>query len=294
MLDELGDAAEPALGALITMVNRNSGRGRKLFGPRCRVIVQNLSEMRFMDTTLITPTRLADSVIAVPPLARDATGRICSQENRRLIQYLEDGNVSTLLYGGNAVLYHVRLSEYRLLLEMLVDSVSESTLVIPSVGPAYGFMMDQAEVLRDFAFPTVMILPQSDVADPTGIATGIRRFAEAIGKPIVLYIKQDRWLSADHVGRLVHDGLVSWVKYAVVRDNPAQDDYLREIVTQIPANMIVSGIGEQPAIVHMKDFGVVSYTSGCVCLAPKLLQKCFMRQSGEVESRRVSRKQFLR
>ena len=33
--------------------------------------------------------------------------------------------------------------------------------------------------------------------------------------------------------------------------------------------MVVSGIGEQPAIIHMRDFGIVGYTSGCVCVAPK-------------------------
>ena len=34
--------------------------------------------------------------------------------------------------------------------------------------------------------------------------------------------------------------------------------------------MIVSGMGEQPAIVHLRDFGLAGYTSGCVCIAPKL------------------------
>jgi len=32
--------------------------------------------------------------------------------------------------------------------------------------------------------------------------------------------------------------------------------------------MVVSGIGEQPAIVHLRDFGLISFTSGCVCVAP--------------------------
>jgi dihydrodipicolinate synthase/N-acetylneuraminate lyase len=30
----------------------------------------------------------------------------------------------------------------------------------------------------------------------------------------------------------------------------------------------VSGIGEQPAIVHLRNFGVGGFTSGCVCVAP--------------------------
>ena len=53
-----------------------------------------------------------------------------------------------MLYGGNAILYHVALSEYAELLQMLTDLAGENTLMIPSVGPAYGMMMDQAAILR--------------------------------------------------------------------------------------------------------------------------------------------------
>lgn len=214
--------------------------------------------------------RLAASVIAVPPLARTSDRRICPAENKRLIEYLEQGGVSTLLYGGNAVLYHVRPSEFAQLLTMLKDAASDSTWVIPSVGPAFGTMMDQAEVLLEFDFPTVMVLPQKEIANQAGLATGIRLFAEKLGKPIVLYIKHDRWLCPRIVRSMFDDGLISWVKYAVVREDPAKDDYLHEIIQAVPSKRIVSGIGEQPAIVHMRDFGVVSYTSGCVCVAPKL------------------------
>lgn len=223
-----------------------------------------------MDTRTITPERLAESVVAVPPLARSIDGRISQTENAKLIQYLERGGISTLLYGGNAVLYHIRLSEYADLLRQLRESAADSTLVVPSVGPAYGTMMDQAPILREFDFPTVMILPQKEIADQLGLARGIRNFAESFGKPIVLYLKHDRWLAPEIVKSLYADGLISWIKYAVVLDNPAQDAYLCEILDGVPGKWIVSGIGEQPAIVHMRDFGVISYTSGCVCVAPKL------------------------
>lgn len=226
-----------------------------------------------MDTLPITSARLAASVVAVPPLARDKAGRICRSENQRLIRYMEAGGVSTLLYGGNAVLYHIRLSEYAELLSILKEAAAPSTLIVPSVGPAYGTMMDQVDVLKDFDFPTVMVLPQKEIADEQGLATGIRRFAEAYGKPIVLYLKHDRWLHPSIVGSMVKDGLVSWIKYAVVLDDPLKDDYLREVLDVAPKEIVVSGIGEQPAIIHMRDFGVVGYTSGCVCVAPGLSTK---------------------
>jgi dihydrodipicolinate synthase/N-acetylneuraminate lyase len=221
-----------------------------------------------MDTRTITPARLAESVIAVPPLARNASMTIDRSENERLVRFIEAGGVNTLLYGGNAVLYHVRLSEYALLLQTLTEIAGPNTLMVPSVGPAYGTMMDQAEVLSDFAFPTVMILPQREIADENGIASGVRRFVEAYSKPVVLYLKHDRWLSPEIVGKMYRSGILSWIKYAVVRDNPADDVYLREVLQQVPSEIVVSGIGEQPAIVHLRDFEIGSFTSGCVCVNP--------------------------
>lgn len=221
-----------------------------------------------MDKEIISAARLASSVIAVPPLARRPDFTIDREENQRLVRYLESGGVTTLLYGGNAVLYHIRMSEFAHLLSTLSEIAGPSTLVVPSVGSAFGTMMDQAEVLRDFDFPTVMILPQRELADEAGIARGVQLFAERYGRPIVLYLKHDRWLDPLTVGKLHRDGLISWVKYAVVREDPSHDDYLCEVLQQVPSELVVSGIGEQPAIIHMRDFGIGSFTSGCVCVAP--------------------------
>ncbi len=226
-----------------------------------------------MNTKAITPGMLASSVIAVPPLARDTELKICDKENAKIIRHLEDGGIRTLLYGGNAVFYHIALAEYADTLAMLRDNAGAETTVIPSIGPAFGMSMDQAAVLRDFDFPTVMVLPASDIATPEGVATGIRKFAEAYGQPIVLYIKFEGYLEPSHARALMDDGVVNWIKYAIVREDPAQDDYLRQLVDCVDPQRIVSGIGEQPAIVHLRDFGVQGFTSGCVCVAPSLSMK---------------------
>lgn len=248
-----------------------------------------------MDTNPVNSQRLAASVVAVPPLARDASLRLQVEENRKLIRFLEAGGVSSLLYGGNAVLYHIRLSEYAALLQMLAELAGEQTLVIPSVGPAYGTMMDQCEILRDFDFPTVMVLPQRDISDSGGLLKGIRDFAEAWGKPIVLYLKHDRWLPPAEVGKMYDDGMISWIKYAVVRDDASQDDYLKEVLEHVPGSVVVSGIGEQPAIIHMRDFGVCSFTSGCVCVHPsKSMEMLRAIQSQQYEKAEELRKQFCR
>ena len=188
-----------------------------------------------------SPEHLSQSVIAVPPLARDSSFEIDRDENAKLIRHLESGGIRTLLYGGNAVLYHARLSEYERLLHTLADSSSNDTTVVPSIGSSYGLAMDQSEILRDHEFPTAMLLPARDVVDEDGIASGVRRIAEDFGKPIVLYLKFDRWLSAELIKKLEADGAISWIKYAVVRDNPRDDTYLREVLDVFPAERMISG-----------------------------------------------------
>lgn len=223
-----------------------------------------------MKTTQITSETLAGSVISVPPLARTQDGRLCRANNQKIVQFLEAGDVTTLLYGGNAILYHTAVSEYAELLEMLASIAAEESLVIPSVGPAFGTMMDQAAILRDFSFPTAMILPTRDVVTPAGVGRGVRRFVDVTQKPIVLYIKHDGYVDVDTAKGLMKDGLVSWIKYAVVRDDPSDDPFLRTLIDAVGPAHIISGIGEQPAIVHLRDFGLQGFTSGCVCVAPSL------------------------
>jgi dihydrodipicolinate synthase/N-acetylneuraminate lyase len=223
-----------------------------------------------MNTNPITSETLSSSVIAVPPLARNEDLSLNRDENQKLIRHLESGGVTTLLYGGNAILYHVAISEYAELLTLISAAAADRTLVIPSVGPAYGTIMDQAKILRDFRFPTAMILPQREVCTSAGVATAVRRFVEAAGIPAVLYIKHDGFIEVPAVKQLMDDGLLSWIKYATVRDNPADDEYLRSLVDTVGPSRIVSGIGEQPALVHLRDFGVAGFTSGCVCVAPRL------------------------
>ena len=246
-----------------------------------------------MNIAPVTPEVLANSVIAVPPLARDAGLKVCSKENAKIIRHLEDGGVRTLLYGGNAMFYHIALSEYAETLALLQENAGAETTVVPSVGPAYGTSMDQAAILREFDFPTAMVLPARDIATPDGVATGIRKFAEAYGKPIVLYIKFEGYLEPEHAKLLVEDGVINWIKYAIVREDPTQDDYLCRLVDLVDPEIIVSGIGEQPAIVHVNSFGVNSFTSGCVCVAPNLSSKMLQAlKDGNLDTAESIRRTF--
>ena len=246
-----------------------------------------------MDTRPITASTLAGSVIAVPPLARNAQGKVSRSENARLVRHIESGGVTTLLYGGNANFYHLRPSEYRDTLTLLAEIAAPQTLVVPSAGPAYGVSIDQAEVLRDFEFPTAMLLPHTGLNTFEGVEKGVRHFAEAYGKPVVLYIKQEGYITPDGAARLVADGLISWIKYAIVRPDPAHDDFLSALVQKVDPALIVSGIGEQPAIVHLRDFHCGGFTSGCVCVAPALSRRMHTAiKSGDYATAETIREQF--
>ncbi len=232
---------------------------------------------------------LQRSVMAVPPLARNADDSLNAEENRRLIRHLEDGGITLLLYGGNANFYHLPLSEFEPALELLSSAAADTSLVIPSVGPAYGTMMEQARIARRFRFPTLMVLPQQGITTSAGVATGIRRFVEAAGIPALVYIKHDGFIEPEDVAALDRDGLISAIKYATVRTDTSRDDYLRRLIQVVDPRKIISGIGEQPAIIHLRDFGLGGFTSGCVCVAPRLSQAMLaaMRHGDWTEAERI-------
>jgi dihydrodipicolinate synthase/N-acetylneuraminate lyase len=214
--------------------------------------------------------RLSRSVLAVPPLARTREYALNEAENTKLIRHIEAGGIRTLLYGGNANFYHISLAEYDQVLGYLASAAREETLVIPSAGPAYGTSIDQAKILRRHKFQTVMVLPHQGITTSDGVEEGIRRFVQAAGIPALLYIKHEGYIEPENVKRLADDNLISGIKYAIVRPDPAKDEYLQKLVRLVDPRIIISGIGEQPAIVHLRDFGLAGFTSGCVCVAPAL------------------------
>ena len=231
-----------------------------------------------MKTDAVTFADLSRSVLAVPPLARNADLSINLGDNQTLFRHIEAGGVSTLLYGGNANFYNVGLYEYGALLDALAEMAAPGTWVIPSVGPDFGKMLDQAAVLKARKFPTAMALPMTFPMTFEGAATGLRRFAEAFGRPIIVYLKAEGYLTPKEVKGLVDAGVVAAIKYAVVRQNPAQDEFLTRLLDVVDRRYVVSGIGERPAIIHLRDFGLQGFTSGSVCVGPrgsaKILEAC--------------------
>ncbi|SAK68722.1 hypothetical protein AWB76_04140 [Caballeronia temeraria] len=221
-----------------------------------------------MNTDPIVVSELSESVVAVPPLARRAVYSLNVEANRKLIAHIEAGGVRTLLYGGNANLYHVAVGEFRDLLDMLAALAAPGTRVIPAVGPDYGKMLDQARILAQTHYRAAMILPLAGFTTAEGVATGLRRLTDIAGMPFTLYIKSESYVDVDTLAGLVDDGTLLAVKYAIVQNDPADDNYLRRLLQSVPASKVVSGMGERPALIHVRDFGLASWTTGSGCVAP--------------------------
>jgi dihydrodipicolinate synthase/N-acetylneuraminate lyase len=250
-----------------------------------------------------SPIQASDwhGVFPVPPLARrtDAARTIDWAENDRLIQHMAAGGMSRFLYGGNAFLYHITLAEYEDLLGWL-NGLDDAFWAIPSAGPSFGRLIDQAPLLRRYKFPAVMHLPCADPRDAAGLEAGLRDFANACGMPLIVYLKEENNFGAnleaglDAVARLVKDGLCIGIKYAVVRKDPSQDAYLASLLRRVDRSMVLSGIGERPAIIHMRDFGLPGFTTGSGCLAPALSNRIHKAcEDKDYEAAAQSRELFL-
>jgi dihydrodipicolinate synthase/N-acetylneuraminate lyase len=109
-----------------------------------------------------------------------------------------------------------------------------------------------------------------------------------------MYIKADNYIEPATVATLANDGLVSAVKYGTVRSNPSHDPYLRALLDVVDPKLVVSGIGERPAVVHFREFGLQAFTSGSVCVAPRSSMKILAAmRAGRWDEAEEERSAFL-
>ena len=110
----------------------------------------------------------------------------------------------------------------------------------------------------------------------------MREIAEAAGLPLIIYLKSedgfgsDRDQSLDAIGRLVDDGVAIAIKYAIVRDDPRKDAMLDGLLKRVDRRRVISGMGERPAIVHLRDYELGGMTTGSGCIAPSLCSSFLM------------------
>jgi dihydrodipicolinate synthase/N-acetylneuraminate lyase len=229
-----------------------------------------------------------NAVYAVPPLPRNSdAGRSLNFEAAEAVaSHIEAGGITRFLYGGNAFLYHITLAEYDALLDWLAGFAAPRW-AIPSLGPSFGRAMDQAKLIKRHSFRCAMMLPCGDPRDAAGMEAGLRDIADACGLPLILYVKSedgfgsDREQGLDVIGRLVAEGVAVSIKYAVVRDDAAKDDYLDGLLRRVDKRRVISGMGERPAVIHLRDFGLAGMTTGSGCIAPRRCSDLFAAAARE-------------
>lgn len=223
-----------------------------------------------MLTTLPTPETIARSVWAVPPLALNLDYSLNLNAAGALIRHIEAGGVSTILWGGNANLHNFPVSRFEETMSALASQSKADSWVIPSVGPAWGKLIDEAAILKRMKFPTAMVLPMQFPQTPEGVEIGVRDFVQRAGVPVVIYIKTADYLPPAVLGRMGRAGELVAIKYAVPRPDYRVDPYLTEILKEFDRNRVVSGFGEPPALPHLDAFNLAAFTAGCVCIAPSI------------------------
>ena len=96
------------------------------------------------------------------------------------------------------------------------------------------------------------------------------------------------------MGRLVADGVCVAIKYAVTRANPSHDAYLEGLLKRVPHERVISGMGERPAVVHLREWKLAGFTTGSGCIAPRMsraiLDAC---RDGKFQDAETLRDRFL-
>jgi dihydrodipicolinate synthase/N-acetylneuraminate lyase len=224
----------------------------------------------------------AEGLYAVPPIPRKGDGRrTLNLDAAELVaRHIEAGGITRFLYGGNAFLYHASLDEFDAMIGWLAGFPS-TRIAIPSIGPSFGRAIDQARILKRHRFQAVMMLPCGDPRDAAGMEAGLREIADAAGSPLILYLKSedafgsDKAAGLDAIGRLVDSGVALAIKYAVVLSDPRADAYLGALLWRVDKDRVISGMGERPAIVHLRDFKLAGMTTGSGCIAPKMCRRFY-------------------
>jgi len=121
-----------------------------------------------------------------------------------------------------------------------------------------------------------MALPCGDPRDAKGLEAGLREIADAAGVGLILYLKEeagfgtDREAGLDAVARLVDAKVCVGIKYAIVRPDPLADPFLDGLLKRVDRRLVVSGMGERPAVAHLRALGLPGFTTGSGCVAPRL------------------------
>ncbi len=119
-----------------------------------------------------------------------------------------------------------------------------------------------------------MMLPCADPRDAKGLEYGAREFVDKSGVPLILYLKDEPNFGIDLDAGL--DAVARMVAGQVLRGDQLRGgasasfgrSLSRRLAEACRSLHVISGIGERPAIVHMREWGLPGFTTGSGCVAP--------------------------
>jgi dihydrodipicolinate synthase/N-acetylneuraminate lyase len=222
-----------------------------------------------MKTTDVTPADLLRCPLALPPMARTAAGAVAMAEQAKILDWLRSGGITTFLYGGCANFFNASVRQYAETLDVIEGLARPDDWVIPTIGPDFGKALDQAEILKERAFPSAMLLPLAPVT-AAGVATGLRRLSDTIGKPLMVFFKSPDYVRAADLAAMIKDGVLCCVEYGIGGSTDVAEPFLADLLDRTGnTDAIIDGAGERTITLHAR-FGIKGYTSGSGVVAPHL------------------------
>ena len=222
-----------------------------------------------MKTTAVNSADLLRCPLALPPMALTQAGKIAELEQAKILAWLREGGITTFLYGGCANFFNASVRQYAATLDVIEKLAQPDDWVIPTIGPDFGKAMDQIEVLKGRDFPSAMLLPLSPVT-ATGVATGLRRLSDAIGRPLMVFFKSPDYVRATDLAAMIGDGVLCCVEYGIGGSTDKPEPFLADLLDRAGnADAIIDGAGEHMITLHAR-FGLKGYTSGSGVVAPHL------------------------
>ncbi|MBI2503458.1 MAG: dihydrodipicolinate synthase family protein [Candidatus Latescibacteria bacterium] len=237
-----------------------------------------------MSRKLLTRERCATVlVVAITPRRPDLS--VDLEGVRRNARYLRGFGVQVAMPEcGTGLVYDATLAEYEAVVGAWMEEVGEEVLVVPGIGPGYGRALEMGRIARSLQVPGVMIMPVVGPASAAGVAEGMRRIAQQVALPTVLYQRRLDLMPVEQVVELCRLDEVVGLKYAV--DNTAA---FEQIAAQAgAAAAMLCGMAEDPCIEYLER-GAVGFSSGMANFVPRMslaLLRAF-RQGNIAEARRL-------
>ncbi|MSR84046.1 MAG: dihydrodipicolinate synthase family protein [Candidatus Latescibacteria bacterium] len=222
-------------------------------------------------------------VVAITPRLPDLS--LDLEGVRRNARHLWDHGVQVAMPEcGTGLVYDATLAEYEAVVGTWMEEVGEALLVVPGIGPGYGRALEMGHIARSLGVPGVMIMPVVGPASAAGVEEGMRRIAEQVALPTVLYQRRLDLMPVDQVVRLCRLDEVVGLKYAV--NDTAAFATIAAQASQDAA--MLCGMAEEPCLDYLER-GALGFSSGMANFVPRMslaLLRAF-QQGNSAEARRL-------